>query len=173
MAAELWVNDGGVARQIREVWVNDAGTARQIREIWVNDSGTARKVYASELISIDGLTVNASSSGTTSAVYVLGNDGNIRYTTDGTNTVEDHGDWITPQTNMANYEVFASVTSGTLTGGTTGAWQSLGTTRTWNVTRPAVSGFGTSSATIALQIRRASDGVVVDTASIDLRAAIA
>jgi hypothetical protein len=45
--AEIWVNDAGNARQIRDIWVNDAGVARQIREIWVNDAGTARRVYAS------------------------------------------------------------------------------------------------------------------------------
>lgn len=173
MSAELWVNDSGVARQIREVWVNDSGTARRIQEIWVNDSGTARRVYVSDVVAITD--VSATSVGTAgigesaTAVYILTSAGDIRYT-DGDDTVQDLGDWITPQTNMANYESRVTVTSGTLTTGTEGAWQNLGTTRSWTKSRTVTA--GSSSCTFTLEIRRASDAVVVDSATITLTATL-
>ncbi len=170
MAAEIWVNDGGVARQIREVWVNDNGTARRIQEIWVNDSGTARQVFVSDVVSISDLIAYCETSSpgpTATATYRLESDGDIG-ATEANNTVNDVGDWIAPKTNMANYECRADVTSGTLSSGTTGAWQSLSTTRTWTRIN---AGTGTIDAVFTLQIRRASDAVVVATASITLRAA--
>lgn len=171
MAAELWVNDSGVARQIRQVWVNDSGVARRIQEIWVNDSGTARRVYVSDVISIDSVTADSNGTagigGSATAVYVLDSAGDIRYTV-GSDSVTDNGDWIAPKTNMANYECRATLTSGTLSSGTTGAWLSLGTTRSWTRSRTISPGLTTT--TFTLEIRRATDGVVMDTATITLQA---
>jgi hypothetical protein len=168
MAAELWVNDAGVARQIREVWVNDAGTARRIQEIWVNDGGTARRIFVSDVISISDVTAESEevNPAAATAAYRLTSAGNIEHTT-GDNTVVDMGDWITPQTNMANYECRADIVSGTLSTGTTGAWQSLSSTRTW--TKQQVIN-GTSTVSFTLQIRRASDAVVMDSATVTLTA---
>ena len=164
MAAELWINDSGVARQVREIWINDSGVARRIQEIWVNDSGVARQVFASDVISISNVTAQAVTTSPTAAVaqYRLENDGDIGATS-GTNTVGDIGDWITPKTNMASYECRATMLSGSLTTGTTGAWINLATTRTWTVSR---SGVGTNLASMTLEIRRASDGTVMDSATI-------
>lgn len=169
MAAELWVNDSGVARQIREVWVNDSGTARRIQEIWVNDSGTARRVYVSDVISITDVTASSATTDPTNATatYRLESDGDIGATS-GDNTVLDVGDWITPQTNMASYEARATTLSGTPVG-TMGAWLNLGSTRTWTLTRSSV---GIGSASFTLEIRRASDGSVLDTATITLEAEV-
>jgi hypothetical protein len=168
MAAEVWVNDGGVARRIVEIWVNDSGTARRIQEIWVNDSGTARKIFAGDVIAISDTTADAEaiSPSAATASFALASDGDIDRTS-GTNTVSDLGDWITPQTNMAAYECRFDLLSGTLTSGTTGAWQSLSSTRTW--TKQQTTN-GTSSASGTLSIRRASDATVLDTATITLTA---
>lgn len=166
--AELWVNDSGVARQVREVWVNDSGVARRIQEIWVNDSGTARRIYLSDVITISDFTAQSftTSPVNATATYRLENDGDIG-ATQGDNTINDIGDWITPKVNMAAYEARADLLSGTLTSGTTGAWQSLASTRTWTL-------FSNSSllleASFTLSIRRASDAVVLDTATITLQA---
>jgi hypothetical protein len=165
---EIWVNDAGVARQIREIWVNDSGTARRIQEIWVNDNGTARKVFAGETISISDVSPSSESVSPAAATagYRLTSAGNIEFTT-GDNNFSDQGDWISPQTNMAAYECRADMVSGTLTSGTTGAWQSLSTTRTWQLQRTTN---GTSTASFTLQIRRTSDATVMDTATISLTA---
>jgi hypothetical protein len=168
VASELWVNDSGVARQIREVWVNDSGVARRITEIWVNDAGTARLIYVSDVIAISDTTADSEeiSPASATASFALASDGDIDRTT-GTNSISDQGDWISPQINMASYECRADVLSGTLTSGTTGAWINLGTTRTWTLQRTTN---GTSTASFTLQIRRASDAVVLDSATISLSA---
>lgn len=173
MASELWVNDAGTARQIREVWVNDAGVARRIQEIWVNDSGTARCIFRGDLITIENVNILAENTiSTVTAVYSLRSTGDIYYNQSGTNTVIDQGDWITPKSNMAAYECRADITGGTLTTGTTGAWQSLASDRSWTVSRPQIAGTGQNSCTFTLQIRRASDATVLDSASIFIEAAI-
>ncbi len=170
--AELWVNDSGTARQIREVWVNDSGTARRINEIWVNDAGTARRIFVGDQITISDMTASAATSSPTSATasYALASDGDIDATA-GTNTSVDRGDWISPQINMSAYEARATVTSGTLSSGTEGTWLSLGTTRTWNVVHSGI-GTGSTSCEFTLEIRRTSDGVVLDTATITLQAIV-
>jgi hypothetical protein len=102
------------------------------------------------------------------AVYTLQNDGDIEATT-GTNTISDVGDWINPRGAAGNtYEARATVTSGSLSSGTTGSWLALGTTRTW--TLQAVPGVGVLQAVFTLEIRRASDAIVVDSATITLEA---
>lgn len=164
----LSINDSGTWRDIQAVYVNDAGTWRTIQEIYVNDSGTWRSVFVGETIAITDTTAEseAVSPSAATATFRLTSAGNIEYTT-GSNTVTDNGDWITPQTNMANYECRFDVTSGSLSSGTTGAWMSLSTTRTW--TKQQVTN-GTSTAIGTLQIRRTSDSTVMDTATITLTA---
>lgn len=161
MAYALWVNDNGTARQIREVWVNDGGVARRITEIWTNDAGVARQVYGGDSITIEDMTCVATAA-TPTAQYQLRSDGNI-FGTSGTNAVIDRGDWITPQTNMANYSARMTLVSGSFSSGTLDAWLNLGTNRVW--TR---GGAGSNFATGTVEIRRDADGVVVDTALISL-----
>lgn len=161
MAYELWGNDAGVARQIREVWVNDAGVARRITEIWVNDAGVARQIFGGDAITIADM-VCAATAATPTAQYQLRSDGNI-YGTNGTNAVIDRGDWIRPQINMALYSARMTTTVGSFSSGTVGSWLNLGTQRTW--TR---GGAGTNNCQGLLEIRRDSDGVVLGTATITL-----
>lgn len=59
-----------------------------------------------------------------------------------------------------DYEVRATLDSGSLTSGTTGSWLACSTTRTWVRQRTAN---GTSSAQLTIEIRRVSDSVVVGT----------
>jgi hypothetical protein len=165
MSAQTYVNDAGVARLITEVWANDAGTARRITEIWVNDNGTARQVFAGAQVTLSNISCTSSMVGVpATAQYTLSSTGDINGTLN-TNTVIDRDDWLTPKTGMSNYEARATVTSGTLTSGTTGAWQSLGTSRTWTLTTS-----GIAQVVMTIEIRRASDAVVQDSATITLNA---
>jgi hypothetical protein len=100
-----------------------------------------------------------------SAAYRLDNAGNIIRFNGATPT--DMGDWITPQVNMANYESRATLNSGTTPSGTLNTWQALTSNRTWTLSRSTV---GTSSCSITVEIRRAVDGVVMDSAIISLTA---
>lgn len=83
-------------------------------------------------------------------------------------TGEADYDWLIAGA-AADYEVRADVTSGSLGSGTTGSWLSLSSTRAWSVTRSVL---GTSSATMTVRIRRASDAVVLETATISLEATV-
>jgi hypothetical protein len=169
----LSINDAGAWRDIQAVSVNDAGTWRDIQEIYVNDAGTWRSVFQNATISIANVSVLAVSAILSpSAQYWLQSNGIIAYNNSGTNNVVDQDPWITPQTNMANFEVRATLNSGALTSGTVGAWQSLSTTRQWVTTRNIASGSGSSTANLTIEIRRASDAVVVDTATISLQALV-
>lgn len=168
----LHINDAGTWRAIQELYVNDNGVWRAIQEAYVNDAGTWRTVYVAELIALADLTALAQAvASAATAQYQLGNDGNVS-ATQGSNTLIDVGDWITPQTNMANYEARVDMTSGSLSSGTTGAWQSLATSRVWVLNRSAIAGDGTSTAQGTVQIRRASDAVVLATATITWTATI-
>lgn len=102
------------------------------------------------------------------AVFRLETDGDIG-ATQGNNTVVDVGNWISPQGAASDfYEARATVTSGSLSSGTAGVWLGLGTQRSWSVL--SASGAGLRTCIFTLEIRRASDSVVLDTATITLQA---
>jgi hypothetical protein len=163
MTAELWVDDNGTGRKIQQLWVNDNGTARQIQEIWMNDNGTARMVYQALAITISNRTVTYL--GGTPAEYHLNSDGNIYIRT--SSVLTNIGSWVSNAAFVSLFECRATLTDGTLQSGTTGAWQSLSTTRTW--TKGTAAGT-INQCTILLEIRNATTGVVADSASITLRA---
>lgn len=164
MSAQTWVNDGGTPRQVREVWINDAGTPRRITEVWVNDNGVARRIYVNDVISLnDQIITGTFPFGSATVGYVLSSDGYVyQYFEGGTSQIEP---WITPQTNVSSYECFVSLSSGDSPAGTLNAWQSLSSNREWTLTRAALAVAG---CVLDVQVRRASDAVVLDTATITL-----
>jgi hypothetical protein len=160
------VNDVGTWRTIAEVHVKDSSTWRQIQEVYVNDGGTWRTVFVGDVISIGDQPVTSTVLGSTAvAGYELTSGGDIRGTT-ADNTMSDIGDWIAPKTNMADYEVVATLLSGSLTG-TFGTPLSLGTTRIWQLAQASA---GTSTGSMLIEIRRISDSVVMDSATISFDA---
>jgi hypothetical protein len=119
--AELWVNDAGTARQIRDIWVNDSGTARQIREIWVNDSGTARRVFSRGIL----FTFTAGS-------------GDLQ----GTSTpIAGYGDDVVP---LLDGSAMGSITSGSATNHDGKVASALFTETTPNTTRLYIRGHATN-----------------------------
>lgn len=66
-----------------------------------------------------------------------------------------------------DYQVRATVNSGSVSSGTTGSWLTPG--QTWSRTRTV---FGTSSVNLTLEIRRVSDSVVVASAVVSLEATV-
>lgn len=77
----------------------------------------------------------------------------------------DLGDWVIPNGSASLYEVRATLNSGAVTTGTTGSFLSLGTTRTWTVTRATV---GVSAANLTIDIRRIGGGTILATAVVVL-----
>lgn len=117
------------------------------------------------VVAISNTTVSSVSASTATSTFQLEPDGDIgRYV----NAIyTDLGEWITPTGAAGNaYEAKMTTISGSLSSGTAGSWLALGTLRAW--TRTSSSGTQTYSGT--LEIRRASDGTVLDSATITLQA---
>lgn len=112
---------------------------------------------------------DVASPGPAEASFSLESDGDIVSYTSTVGTV-DEGDWVTPKSAAgANFEVRATLNSGTLTSGTTGSWLALSSTRSWNVVQ---IGSGSSTAQILVEIRRASTGTVLASCTVDLTAEV-
>lgn len=164
------VNDAGTWRTLQDVYVNDAGTWRRIQEVWVNEAGTWRLVHVGDVVSIEDQTVAQTEFSPTPATvsYQLQGDGDVEATAGG--SPFPLGTWITPTSSAgAAYEVRATIVSGSLTSGTTGTWQALNANRTWTLTRFSV---GLSETILTIEIRRASDGAVLTSATITLQAQV-
>lgn len=102
------------------------------------------------------------------AAFSLESDGDIVATENG--IASDLGDWISPKVGMGNYDVKATLLSGTLTAGTTGSNLNLGTTRSWSRAQTSV---GSSSAQIRLDITvTGTTTPVLATATITLSAQV-
>lgn len=163
MAAEQWVNDAGTARKIQEIWVNDSGTARQIQEIWVNDNGTPRMVYQALTITLPDASFYYGNG--SPCVFQLNSNGN-RYAQESP-SLTSRGAWINNAAFVGQFECRATMLTGSLSTGTTGAWQSLSTTRDWS----RGTSIGTfQQCSFTLEIRRASTAEVVASALIILEA---
>jgi hypothetical protein len=160
------VNDAGTWKDAIP-YVNDAGTWKPVVEAWVNDAGTWKLSFASAVTifvpSGSGLT---STSSPTTAICAATFDNSGAYTIDG----GGGGSWMVGLGGVASdYEIMWTNTSGTLSTGTAGVWLNLGTTRIFDVQRTTVGG---KSCTGTVQIRRASDSVVLASGSITIQASV-
>lgn len=77
--------------------------------------------------------------------------------------------WLVGSTNGAAYDARVTVTSGSLSSGTTGGWVNLGTTRNWNVSR---SSLGEKSCTFTVEIALAGTTTPIDTATVSITATV-
>jgi hypothetical protein len=105
--------------------------------------------------------------GGTTATIRFKSNGTWEEDTSGGGTLS-YGDWVTPTSAASDFEIRATVVSGTVIGSATGSWLALSSDRSWS--RRAIGGF--QEATITVEIRRASDSVVVDSADIYLYAEV-
>ena len=100
---------------------------------------------------------------TSTAFFTLGNNGEAR---DQDGVV--HENWLLVGS-AASFEARATVTSGSLTSGTTGSWLNLGTTRTWTRNDTTFDAVPTECV-MTVEIRHATTLVVHATATITLSA---
>lgn len=108
------------------------------------------------------------------ASYTLKTTGQARHDELALGTGGDYAnEWTSPVTDGfgADFEARATTTSGTPGTGTTGTWLALSSDRVWSRSRNAGTP-GTTEWIITVEIRRTSDQVVVDSASIDLTASV-
>lgn len=109
----------------------------------------------------------ASNSGSAAtAAYRLGSDGIVYQALNG-GAYTSLATWCSPGAQAVNYECYATLSLGSLTSGTTGAWLALSSNQTW--TRSANVGFDLS-AELSIVIRRVGDTAIAASATIDLEA---
>lgn len=163
MPAETHVRVSGSWRKINKTHVKVSGTWQEVKEIWVKVSGVWQKVfqYLNAAITDQAITAGASGVASTGA-YRLNSNGQAQAGDNGSYTNLET--WLLAGTN-ADFECRATLNSGTLSSGSTGVWESLSSSREW--TR-SVAANGFAQTNITVEIRRAADSVVVDSAVIDI-----
>lgn len=147
-----------------------AGTSGTNGAVPASGAISVSKFYGTTAVSLAlsdvFVTATRVASGTAVALYELRSTGDIFRTVNTTST--DIGDWITPKSAAsAGYEVYATLNSGSLTGGTTGSWLALSSNRSWNVNQSTT---GIKTAVIGLQIRKTGTTTVLASATITLEA---
>ena len=75
------------------------------------------------------------------------------------------GKWVVPASSASNYEAKATVTSGTLSSGTTGTWINCAASPGWYRNRTTI---GTNTAIITVEIRLIGSTTTLTSASITL-----
>lgn len=127
--------------------------------------------YLVDVITLSPRTVvstSSASSAVTSSIQFGNNGKTTTITVSGSSGVEN---WVEPASAAPLYEIRATLVSGTSpTGAVLNTWLPLSTTRIWTVTRLLGTGAGTTTGTINVQIRRASDLYVLGNANITLQA---
>lgn len=125
---------------------------------------------AQDVVSITNQTVTGDRIGVATALYRLAANGQIQTEQNGSPPASA-ANWLTPPFAMGNYECRATdagtVGTGTFVG-TLNTWQVLSTDRAWSMQRNL--GAGQCTKTLTIEIRRAADAVVLDTATITLTA---
>jgi len=98
---------------------------------------------------------------TATALIRFSNDGTIKRSSNG-GALTTIGNWYLPTTASIGvtpgYWLYTTVTSGTLTTGTTGAWTQLSVDRDYTVSRTVGAGVGISSVDLAFTISSSSSG---------------
>lgn len=78
--------------------------------------------------------------------------------------------WISPTSAATGYEVYATLTSGSLTGGTVNTWLPVTSTLQWYVEETGA--VGTKAASLSFQVRKTGTSTVLTTWTIDLTATV-
>jgi hypothetical protein len=105
--------------------------------------------------------------GSATAAYQVNSNGSDYETVNASTTVLTQ--WVTPAYVGGNYEVYATLSFGALTSGTTGSWLPTSGNPTWTVIKGGPNP-GTNFATLAMQVRAVGTVTVLDTWTISLTA---
>lgn len=125
---------------------------------------------AGALVALSDRTVYDVGDGAT-AKYKVDADGNVytqRLVLDAATYQEVVGEWMLSGA-AADYEVRATVLSGTVSGFATGSWLGCGTDREWTKNRAVV---GTTEAQIRVELKLAADTAILASAIVTLKATV-
>ena len=121
---------------------------------------------AGATVNFNDATVTAAGVPSQSAGYRINTNGFVYQVVNGVDT--SLGQWVTPSSAGGNYEVFATLVSGTLSSGTTGSWVATSGTPLW--TRVAAISGTINTVVLSMQVRATGTGTVLDTWSVTLEA---
>jgi hypothetical protein len=121
---------------------------------------------AGATVNFNDAVVTAAGVPSQSAGYRINTNGFVYQVVNGVDT--SLGQWVTPSSAGGNYEVFATLTSGTLSSGTTGSWVATSGTPLW--TRVAVISGTINIVELVMDVRATGTGTVLDSWSVTLEA---
>jgi hypothetical protein len=121
----------------------------------------------SDVVNFSDEYVVSSNSSPATAAYRVNTNGFDYEGIQGTFTVLTQ--WVTPSSAGANYEVFATVSSGSVTTGTTGSWVATSGSPTWTRTA-GTPGAGAQIVVLSMQVRAVGSATVLDTWTVTLEA---
>ena len=125
-----------------------------------NFYGTSNQYAAFDDVSASDYQISPSNA---YAYYSINNTGYV------TATTNPSAQWSFPLSAASNFEVYATLVSGSVSSGTFNTWLSLGTSRMWHC---AENGIGTQNAEISFQVRKIGTSTVLDTWTLYLDATV-
>lgn len=121
----------------------------------------------SVVVALSNQNIDDINAGGAAATYTLSNTGAVQASTV-SGGPQILGAWVIPVSFAGSaYECRATVNSGSVSSGTTGTWEDLGTSRSWSRAQASV---GSSSVNLTVEIRNASTLAVLTSATIVLSA---
>ena len=121
---------------------------------------------AGATVNFNDASVTAAGVPAQSAGYRIDANGFVYQVINGADT--SLGQWVTPTSAAGNYEVFATVSSGSVSSGTTGSWVATSGSPLW--TRVAVISGTINTVILSMQVRATGTGTVLDTWTVTLEA---
>jgi hypothetical protein len=121
---------------------------------------------ASATVNFNDAVVTAAGVPSQSAGYRIDTNGFVYQVVNGVDT--SLGQWVTPSSAGGNYEVYATLVSGTLSSGTTGSWVATSGSPLW--TRAAVTSGTINIVELGMDVRATGTGTVLDSWSVTLEA---
>lgn len=117
------------------------------------------------VVNFSAVSVIATSSGGASAGYRVNPNGFDYQSVNGTFTLLSQ--WVTPTSAGGNYEIFATIVSGSVSSGTIGSWVATSGTPLWVRSQPTV---GTSIVELSMQVRAVGTTTVLSSWIVTLEA---
>lgn len=165
----LKIGVSGVWKGIDNIHVGVSGAWKQVNVAWIGVGGVWKKLYERWAAALSNVTRSriVTSPANATATYRVKNDGTCDSTA---NNTLDEGTWLLAGS-VGDYEVRATLNSGSLASGTTGSWLSCSTTREWAVTVTSDLG-GTQAANLTIEIRDTATSTVRASCTVSITATV-
>ena len=162
---EARVRVGGAWQRANKIFARVGGAWTEVRTAFVRVGGAWQPFHFNDVVSISDESITDVGGFSANASLIFRATGGLeaQRANAGNYALPN---WLTPPGGGSRYQIRATVQAGSVNG-TTGSWLSLGSDQSWFVA--SIAGGG-QSCSLLIEIRRASDGVVVDSATYNLGA---